>query len=250
MVETPLNTLVEQTLSGKRKGSENAQKFLEQQLKLYETRLRDSENSLAEFKTRNVGLMPTDQGQGGGGYFQQLQTEIDAAKKSETDLNIAMARRAELARQLRGEAVVSATGSTPVIGAAGIQAGTDTVSRIKETQARLETCCCRSRQASDVIAAREALQELQRRRTAEIESLKAGDANAVAASGAGSNPVAQASGCSSTGPTWNRALRASSRNSHQGRGAAPAPRQRAAGGSRVRAAHATTTSARRSTTRC
>src|ERR1044072_8095474 len=85
VVKTLLNTLVEQTLSGKRKGSENAQKFLEAQLKLYETRLRDSENSLAEFKKRNVGLMPTDQGQGGGGggYFQQLQAEMDASKKAE-----------------------------------------------------------------------------------------------------------------------------------------------------------------------
>lgn len=192
VVETLLNTLVEQTLSGKQKGSESAQKFLETQLKVYETRLRESENRLAEFKKRNVGLMPADQGQGGGGYFGQLQTEIDAEKKAKTDLDIAMARRAELVRQLRGEAVVSAAGSTPVIGAAGIAAGTDTVSRIKETQAKLDDLLLRfTDKHPDVIATREALQELQRRRTVEIAGLKAGDANAVAASGAGSNPVFQ-----------------------------------------------------------
>jgi polysaccharide chain length determinant protein (PEP-CTERM system associated) len=192
VVETLLNTLVEQTLSGKREGSESAQKFLESQLRLYETRLRDSENKLAEFKKRYVGLMPADQTQPGGGYFSQLQAEIDAARKTETDLNVALARRGELARQLRGEAVVSATGSTPVIAGGGIAAGTDTVSRIKETQAKLDDLLLRfTEKHPDVVATRETLVELQRRRAAEIESLKRGDANAVAASGAGSNPVFQ-----------------------------------------------------------
>jgi polysaccharide chain length determinant protein (PEP-CTERM system associated) len=192
VVETLLNTLVEQTLRGKQQGSESAQKFLETQLRIYESRLRESENKLAEFKKRNVGLMPSDQAQPGGGYFSQLQAEIDAAKKTETDLEVALARRGELSRQLRGEAVVSAAGSTPIIGAAGISAGTDTVSRIKETQAKLDDLLLRfTEKHPDVIAARETLQELQRRRTVEIESLKRGDANAVASSGASSNPVFQ-----------------------------------------------------------
>lgn len=192
VVETLLNTLVEQTLSGKREGSESAQKFLESQLRILETRLRDSENKLAEFKKRYVGLMPADQAQPGGGYFSQLQAEIDAGRKAETDLNVALARRGELVRQLRGESVVSMAGSTPVIGAAGISSGTDTMSRIKETQAKLDDLLLRfTDKHPDVIATRETLQELQRRRTAEIESLRRGDANAVAASGASSNPVFQ-----------------------------------------------------------
>jgi len=179
VVETLLNTLVEQTLSGKREGSESAQKFLEEQMHILEVRLRDAENRLAEFKKRNVGLMPTDQNQAAGGYFAQLQAEMDAATKAQTDLNIALARRSELSRQLRGEAVVSA-------------AGTDTMSRIKDTQAKLDDLLLRfTDKHPDVIATRETLQELQRRRAAEIESLKRGDANAVAASGAGSNPVFQ-----------------------------------------------------------
>jgi polysaccharide chain length determinant protein (PEP-CTERM system associated) len=194
VVETLLNTLVEETLAGKQKGSESAQKFLESQIKIYEARLSDAENKLADFKKRNVGLMPTDQAQngGGGGYFAQLQTEMDSAKKAETDLGIAQAKRAELARQLRGEAVVSAAGSTPVIGATGLSSGTDTVSRIKETQAKLDELLLRfTDKHPDVIATRETLAELQKRREAEIEGLKRGDANAVAASGAGSNPVFQ-----------------------------------------------------------
>jgi polysaccharide chain length determinant protein (PEP-CTERM system associated) len=66
------------------------------------------------------------------------------------------------------------------------------VSRIKETQAKLDDLLLRfTEKHPDVVATRETLVELQRRRAAEIESLKRGDANAVAASGAGSNPVFQ-----------------------------------------------------------
>ena len=187
VVEILLNTLVEQTLGGKHEGAASAQKFLETQIREYEGRLRVAEDRLAEFKKRNIGLMPTEQ----GGYFGQLQTEMDAAKKAETDLQIVLSKRAELARQLRGEAVITAAGSTS-LGAGGVTGGTDTVSRIKDTQARLDDLLLRfTEKHPDVIATRQTLEELQRRRTAEIESLKRGDANAVASTGAGASPVVQ-----------------------------------------------------------
>lgn len=189
VVTTLLNTLVEQTLGGKRTGSENAQKFLGAQIKDYELKLRAAEDKLAVFKKANIGLMPTEQ----GGYFAQLQTELDAARKTETALATASTRRAELDRQLRGETVVAAAGSSgAVLGSAGITSGTDTVSRIKETQARLDELLLRfTDKHPDVIAARQTLAELQARRAAEIENLRRGDANALATSGASSNPVFQ-----------------------------------------------------------
>ncbi len=81
VVETLLTTFVEQTLGGKREGSEHAQRFLETQIKDYEQRLSAAEDRLAAFKKKNVGLMPSEQ----GGYFTQLQNEVDAAKKAETE---------------------------------------------------------------------------------------------------------------------------------------------------------------------
>ena len=188
VVEVLLNTLVEETLGGKHEGAANAQKFLETQIREYEQRLRAAEDRLAEFKKRNIGLMPTEQ----GGYFAQLQMEIDAAKKAETDLQIVQSKRAELVRQLRGEAVITAAGSTSIMGAGGITSGSDTVSRIKETQARLDELLLRfTEKHPDVIATRQTLEELIRRRTAEIDSLRRGDANAVASTGAGASPVVQ-----------------------------------------------------------
>jgi polysaccharide chain length determinant protein (PEP-CTERM system associated) len=188
VVDTLLNTFIEQTLGGKRTGSENAQKFLEVQIKDYEQRLRTAEDRLAEFKKNNIGLMPTEQ----GGYFSQLQTEIDGARKSQTMLSIATSRRAELQRQMRGEAVVSAAGSAPAGLTGAANAGNDTVSRIKETQAKLDDLLLRfTDKHPDVIATRQTLRDLQNRRAAEIDSLRRGDPDAVAASGASNNPVYQ-----------------------------------------------------------
>jgi protein tyrosine kinase modulator len=188
VVQVLLDTLVEKTLGGKREGSESAQRFLEEQLKSYEQRLRVAEDRLAEFKKRNIGLMPTEQ----GGYFQQLQNELDAIKSTETQLSIALSKRNELSRQMRGESVVAASGSSTVMGAGGFSSGNDTLSRIKETQAKLDDLLLRfTEKHPDVVATQQTLEELKRRRAAEIESLRRGDANALATSGASSNPVFQ-----------------------------------------------------------
>jgi polysaccharide chain length determinant protein (PEP-CTERM system associated) len=189
VVEMLLNTFVEQTLGGKRAGSEHAQRFLETQIKDYEQRLSAAEDRLAAFKKRNIGLMPSEQ----GGYFAQLQNEVDAAKKAETDLSIAMSRRDELTKQLHSdEAISAAGGSAPTLGVHGVTGGTDTLSRIQEAQARLDELLLKfTDKHPDVIAARATLDELKKRRTVELASLRRGDASAVASSGAGNNPVYQ-----------------------------------------------------------
>ena len=187
VVEVLLNTFVDQTLGGKREGSENAQKFLEAQIKDYEQRLSDAEDKLAAFKKRNVGLMPSEQ----GGYFAQLQKETDDSKKAETALSIALSRREELAKQLHSDEAISAAGANSSI-PGGHASGGDTLSRIQETQAKLDELLLKyTDQHPDVIATRATLEELKRRRASELDSLRRGDAAAVAASGAGNNPVYQ-----------------------------------------------------------
>jgi polysaccharide chain length determinant protein (PEP-CTERM system associated) len=188
VVEVLLNTFVEKILGGKREGSEQAQQFLETQIKDYEQRLSAAEDRLAGFKKKNVGLMPSDQ----GGYFAQLQKETDAAKKAETDLSIALSRRDELAKQLHSESVVSTAGSLATSGGRGAGGGRDTLSRIQEAQAKLDELLLKyTDKHPDVIAMRATLEDLKARRAAELDSLRRGDASAVASSGAGNNPVYQ-----------------------------------------------------------
>jgi polysaccharide chain length determinant protein (PEP-CTERM system associated) len=188
VVSTLLKTFVEETLGGKREGSEQAQAFLEAQIKDYEQRLSSAEERLAAFKKKNMGLMPSEQ----GGYFTQLQTEVDAAKKAETDLSIALSRRDELTKQLHGDTAVSAAGASPSILGGRAAGGGDTLSRIQQAQANLDELLLKfTDKHPDVIAARATLEELKKRRAAELESLRRGDASAVASSGAGNNPVYQ-----------------------------------------------------------
>ncbi len=189
IVQTLLDNFVEGTLGGKREDSQSAQKFLQQQIHDYEQRLRASEDRLAVFKKNNVGLMPTQSGD----YFTHLQAEIDAVNKVQDDLALAEARRAELARQLKGDETLAATApATVTTGPNGVVAGTDTLSRIKETQAKIDDLLLRDTEKHpDVIALKETLADLKQRRAAEMEALRRGDPNAVAASGAASNPVYQ-----------------------------------------------------------
>lgn len=189
VVQILLNAFMEGTLGGKRKDSQEAQKFVEGQIKDYEVKLGEAEQRLADFKKHNVGMVPGDQQ--GGDYFTRLQTEIDAEKKAQTTLGIAVTRRTALAEQLRGEAPAAA-GAMGGTGPGGVPIRGGTLSQIQETQAKLDELLLRfTDKHPDVIALRQTLADLKQRRAAELDALKRGDVGAAAASGATSNPVYQ-----------------------------------------------------------
>jgi polysaccharide chain length determinant protein (PEP-CTERM system associated) len=187
VISVLLNTLITQTLGGKRQGSEHAQEFLESQLKDYEKRLQVSENKLAAFKSQHLGQLPNDD----GGYFSQMQKENQAVADARISLLMAQNRRATLEGQLHGNAAVLASSAVQSPGAGG-STPTDTVSQMAAEQANLDALLLKfTDKHPDVIAARAALAALKARRAVEINSLRSGDAAAAAATGASSNPVFQ-----------------------------------------------------------
>ena len=188
VVEKLLNSFVEETLGGNAEGSETAQKFLTKQISEYEAKLSEAEGRLAAFKKKNVGLMPGEQT---GDYFSRLQMEIEAVRKGESDLGVAINRRDELQRQLRGEdPFVASSGSTS--GGKAVSSGSsDTATRIQETQARLDELLLRfTDRHPDVLAARETLEQLKKRRDTEVAAMRRGEPGAMA-NGAASNPIYQ-----------------------------------------------------------
>lgn len=196
VVDRLLTSFVENTLSGKREGSEQAQRFLTEQIADYERRLNAAEERLAEFKKENVGLMPGAQGD----YFTRLQSEMEALAKARGELSITQRRREELQRQLRGEQPqLSGSDSAPgpsrsTGGSAAISGSSDndTASRIREAQARLDDLLLRfTDRHPDVIALRATLEELKARQQTEIEAVKRGDPGAAARIGLNANPVFQ-----------------------------------------------------------
>src|SRR4051812_31824845 len=89
VVQTLLDTFVEASVGAGQTDTANAQKFFKQQVDEYERRLSESESRLAEFKKKNVGLMPDQRGD----YFVRLQTELSANDKTRMDLAIAERQR-------------------------------------------------------------------------------------------------------------------------------------------------------------
>ncbi|OMH25684.1 XrtA system polysaccharide chain length determinant [Motiliproteus sp. MSK22-1] len=109
VVQATLSTLVENTLGDKREDSDTAQEFLDQQLAEYERRLIDSEGKLKEFKRRNIGLMPGEQ----GSYYTRLERTKVELRNVELELREAEIRYKSLKNQLDSETATakSLTGS-------------------------------------------------------------------------------------------------------------------------------------------
>lgn len=192
VVDRLLNNFVENTIGGKREGSEQAQRFLVEQIQEYERRLSTAEARRADFKKQNVGLMPGAQ----GGYFTRLQAEMEGSSRAQSQLGIALRRREELERQLRGEQPILPSGGGPAITLSGpnasVSGNNDTATRIREAQARLDELLLRfTDKHPDVITLRNTLTELQARQQQEIEAVRRGDPGAAAGIGLNANPVFQ-----------------------------------------------------------
>jgi len=116
VVRTLLDTFMEDSLGLKRSDSGVAQRFLQSQIKEYETRLTEAEQRLAEFKQQNVGVLPGS----GGDYYQRLETSMGTLQQMQQKFSQLNERRNELARQLSGEeptfGIMAPSGGSPIDG--------------------------------------------------------------------------------------------------------------------------------------
>ena len=91
--------------------AEAARRFLDEQASLYETRLREAENRLKEFKLRNVGRMPSE-GQTYNTRLQQAATDLSAVRLELTQVEN---RRNSLQRQLQDALQQQLRGDSEVV---------------------------------------------------------------------------------------------------------------------------------------
>ncbi|HED36448.1 MAG TPA: hypothetical protein ENJ08_19805 [Gammaproteobacteria bacterium] len=124
IVSNLLDTMIEGTLNTTRTDTASAQKFLDAQLAVYEGRLTEAEQKLAEFKKENVGFMPDER----GGYYMRLQRAQDSVKETTSALRLAQRRYAELNKQLKGE--------SQILSSDGFQS--ENLKKIKQYQAQLD----------------------------------------------------------------------------------------------------------------
>ena len=161
VVEKVLNNLVEGTRSGSRTDKKKAQDFLVEQIKEYERRLTHAEQTLAEFKQKNVGMLPEQ----GVGYYGRLQGAMDNKEKLESELKIAKNKRSVLQKQLQGE-LPATTGESAID------------KQILTHMTELDTMLLKfTEQHPDVVAKKEIIQQLQLQKKQEQARRKNQDLN-------------------------------------------------------------------------
>ncbi len=183
-----LNDFVEGSLSDKTQGSQQAERFLTRQIADYGQRLSQTEQQLAVFKKRNLGLLPDEQGD----YFTRLQAATSALRKLKGDLYVAERQRDALAQELRsGQQFTSSSSSSSPVSISGA-AALDTTQQIAQTQQRLDQMLLKyTDKYPDVIALKRTLAELQARQKRQMSEAKKGNVGAASALGLAANPVYQ-----------------------------------------------------------
>lgn len=169
VVRSLLDTFLEDTIGVKVTGTDNAQRFLQEQIQEYERRLAAAEKRLSDFKRENVGMLPGER----DNYFARLQREIDALENARTQLREAESTAAAIRRQMSGETELQANPATAIPGMEGTVYG-DTVydQRIRAAQQSLETMLLRfTDKHPDVIAMRETIERLKQEKAQYISGL-------------------------------------------------------------------------------
>jgi polysaccharide chain length determinant protein (PEP-CTERM system associated) len=164
VVQSLLTILVESSLGTKRKDTDTAKRFIEDQLKSYEEKLLAAEQALKEFKQKHVGLMPGE----GGDYFTKLAAAQQALAEAQLALREAESRRDQLKRQLADERpeldkeAPAAALSNPELDA-----------RIQEQQRRLDQLrLVYTEQHPDVVATKRLIEKLEQQKLAEAKNRK------------------------------------------------------------------------------
>lgn len=183
VVQSLLNIFVESNLGDKRRDSEQARRFLDEQIRTYEQRLVESENRLKEFKIRHINLMPNL----AQDYIQRTNSLQSQVSEARLQLRQAELSRDAIRQQLSGEQRAFNPDSPAPVATAPSELDL----RIDTQKKRLDELLTRfTDQHPDVIGSRRILAQLEKEREAER---KAAAANPEAAQrqAAIANPVYQ-----------------------------------------------------------
>ena len=157
VVQALLTIFVEQTLGESREDSNTAQKFLEQQIKEYETRLSLAEKQRENFKRKNYDLLPET----GGSLYDQLRTLTSTLEEAKMALQEATDRREEMSRQVEDEGA-SFIDYSPQGGGGASPSPLDL--RVQALESRLDELLPSH---PEVIALKQSIADLQRRKESE-----------------------------------------------------------------------------------
>jgi polysaccharide chain length determinant protein (PEP-CTERM system associated) len=167
VVSSLLTIFVEGSFSGKKQDSEKAVQFIDDQIKTYEEKLAAAENSLKEFKLKNLGMLPGG-GSGSGDFGGQLQAATDQLSQAKLELAEAEQARNAIRRQIDGEPIKPGTVTVdPTL------VDPELESRIAQAQKNLDNLRLQyTEQHPDVIANRRLLDQLMAQKADQAKNKK------------------------------------------------------------------------------
>lgn len=186
VVQNLVSMFVESGLGDKRQDSENARRFIDEQIKAYEARLLEAENRMKEFRLANLGLLG---GSGSRDYLSQVSALSDELNRVQLELRAAEQSRDALKEQLNGEIpslIPEPSDSSPARSVTPqLDARIDTQRRQLDEMLRRYTD-----QHPDVIIARRLIEQLEAERKQAIEDYHNAQKQQAKA-GPATNPVFQ-----------------------------------------------------------
>ncbi len=184
VVESLLSIFVESSLGGTRQDSDQARRFIQDQIKVYEKRLEEAEDRVKQFKLKYLGLF----GPGGRDYFSRMTALGEELNKARLELRAAEQSRDALKRELTGEDPVflpegggAPTGVVPEIDA-----------RIDALKKNLDELLRRyTEQHPDVIGTKRIIEQLEEERRKETATRQQAGGSKSGVTSMDRNPVYQ-----------------------------------------------------------
>jgi polysaccharide chain length determinant protein (PEP-CTERM system associated) len=187
VVQSLASIFVESNLGDKRKDSDTAKKFIDEQIKVYERKLEEAENRLKEFKIRNLSSNEAV----GKDYFTRMNELRLLLGQARLELREAEESRAALKREIVGEEPILLPDDSPV--AASTVAVPEIDGRLEAQKRALDGLLQRyTEQHPDVIGTKRVIQELEEQKAQMLTARrKAAAASTKPTSSLFANPVYQ-----------------------------------------------------------
>jgi polysaccharide chain length determinant protein (PEP-CTERM system associated) len=184
VVESLLMIFMEASVGDKRKDSDSAREFIEEQLESYSATLVAAESAVVEFKRRYQGLIP---GEGQNFYGPLSQAKADL-RKATLDLNEAVNSRDAIRQQLADVAQAAAQSVDKGVATAAPKSELD--QRIQALQQKLDGLrLVYTEQHPDIVASTRIIEQLKAQKALEEKDQ---EKEQRVAGGGGDKPVARA----------------------------------------------------------
>jgi polysaccharide chain length determinant protein (PEP-CTERM system associated) len=184
VVQALSSIFVESSLGDKRKDTDYARKFIEDQIKVYEKKLEEAEARLKEFKMRHLSMGS----EGGKDYFVRFGEVSTALNQARLDLHEAEDSRDALKRQVAGEEpVLLPETADPALGASAPEFD----GRIEAQKRNLDALLQRfTDQHPDVIGTQRVIEQLEEEKR-QLIAFRRKAAGSQMSGSVNSNPVYQ-----------------------------------------------------------